>query len=227
MLKYYFVLLFVGVLGSNGNAQFGFGVDFFPERFTLESDGPESFLFRNGSLVYLNGYFRLRNVRIEFLPYVGYFSSKGDYTIAGNDLNVKSGGMALGSRVHFYPMDFYNDCKCPTFNKSGLWFKKGLYLYVDPQFISYKFDRLAEFYGVENEVFSNINASFGLGLDMGFSSGLIISPYFAYNASIAGLTTNHFVSKNTGGSQVLETFSSRKSSPLLVGVSLQYRLNYK
>jgi hypothetical protein len=227
MLRYGLILFFVGMLGFTTRAQFGFGLDYFPERFTLESDGPESFLLRNGSLIYINGHFRLRNVRVEFLPYLGYFSSKGDYTLSGNELNVKGGGLALGSRIHFYPMDFYNDCKCPTFNKSGLWFKKGLYLYVDPQFLNYTFDRLSDLYGIEDETFSNLNTSFGIGLDMGFSSGLIISPYFAYNASILSFTDNHFVSKFSGGSQIIETLTSRKSSPLIVGIGLQYRLNYK
>ncbi len=222
LFKYALLLFVILTSGLTANSQIGISVEYFPERLTLESDGPASFMSRNAGLVSVTSYFRLKNIRLEFIPYAGVFGAVGNYTINGTESNIKSAGLAIGSKILAYPLDFLNDCDCPTFNKTGMWFKKGFFFFIDPQFLTYNYTVDSDLVSIEDNRFNNLGMSIGLGIDFGLSAGFTLTPYAAYHTQLASFSDNQFVLN--GGSIPSESFGSRRSNPLLVGILLQYRL---
>ena len=224
IFKYSLILVVFLTFTSTANSQIGMSVEYFPERLSLESDGPSSFMSRNAGLISVTSYFRLKNIRLEFIPYIGVFGALGNYTLNGTETNINSSGIAIGSKILAYPLDFLNDCDCPTFNKSGMWFKKGFFFFIDPQFLTYNYTIDSELVSIEADRFNNLGMSIGLGIDFGLSAGFTLTPYAAYHTQLASISDNQFVLNTSGGSIPLESFGSRRSNPLLVGILLQYRL---
>lgn len=227
ILKFSMLLLAFNAFTNNAICQLGISIEFFPERIILDNDGESTFLSRNAGLVAVTTYFRLKNHRLEFIPYAGVYGATGNYTINGAESSINSAGFAIGSKILAYPLDFLNDCNCPTFNKSGMWFKKGFFFYLDPQFLTYKFNVDSEFTAIEDNQFSNLGMSLGLGIDFGLSAGFTLTPYTGFHTQVASFSNNSFVMNTSSGSIPLETVSSRRSNPLLIGVMLQYRLSKK
>src|SRR5688500_13551386 len=65
---------------------------------------------------------RLKNIRIEFRPGLGYRTT---HLGSSYDGYFNSFDFDLGTAV--YPFDFAGDCDCPTFSKEGGLFKKGFF----------------------------------------------------------------------------------------------------
>lgn len=107
---------------------------------------------------------RLSRVRLEFLPgihYQKYWTREHSTEAAG-----------LIVPVLLYPLDFLNDCDCPTFSKKGEWFKKGFYFKVTPAWSS--FTRSAE------PLSSVFSTGAGAGIDFGLSDFITFSPFLEY-----------------------------------------------
>lgn len=107
---------------------------------------------------------RLSKVRLEFLPginYSHYWSDPNRGRMVGLTLPVVA-----------YPLDFVNDCDCPTFSKKGEWLKKGLFIQIIP----------AWHYSPDQELkpTSFFSAGIGGGIDWGISDFLTLSPYAGY-----------------------------------------------
>lgn len=111
-------------------------------------------------------WFRLKKYRVEFLPGLAY-----QHFLMNPDVNYSIGATIP---VSFYPLDFVNDCDCPTFSKSSFLFQKGFFIRLTPAWSKgiggsapIPLDHLLE-------------TSISVGLDLGLSDFLTISPMIGY-----------------------------------------------
>lgn len=236
MKKIIYTIALIISVHSLSTAQLGVSVEYYPEQFQLSREDNAPFeKNRSAILTSATTYFRLKNYRLEFIPYVGYYRGFNTEKVENSAIESYSNGFSVGSKVLAYPFDFENDCNCPTFNKSGMWLKKGFFFFVDPQFLTYSLN----FQNINNTLnstinhtagkYSFVNLSVGLGIDFGISEGITLTPY-------AGFHTNLYWNENTvlvrqnldaAGDWVntdLHFSSPSFKPPLTFGILLQYRL---
>ena len=131
--------------------------------------GPET-----GFAVGLDYWFRLKNQRIEFYPEINYATLSDD--LAGDvDLQFNMLSFYLNTQIYF--LDFAGDCDCPTFSKDGTFVDKGLFLLISPGYSLQNFEispNDGEIQKLDNSTF-NIGA--GLGLDIGVTDAITITPF--------------------------------------------------
>ncbi|MDX1479405.1 MAG: hypothetical protein R3301_16940 [Saprospiraceae bacterium] len=120
-------------------------------------------------------WFRLKDVRIEFLPEVGYAISLGQ-----NDAGVSTDLKLLTALVNvmFYPFDLINDCDCPTFSKQGSGLQKGFFIALTGGLSNHTMGLIDEsdtrFFDVSERL---VRYGVGVGLDIGVSDLLTIVPH--------------------------------------------------
>lgn len=127
-------------------------------------------------------WFRLKKYRLEFLPAIHYqFASENltftDQTTGRLDWSVID--FAPGFQI--YPLDFFNDCQCPTFSKQGQFLKKGLFLHFAPGIALSTLKSDLEQLASAKDWIGFVRL--GLGLDIGFSDLITISPSLSYQLS--------------------------------------------
>lgn len=133
-----------------------------------------------GYLVGLNYWVRLKNTRIEFFPEVNYSVVNPTSSLGFQpDFQLRRWGLTLPAS--FYLFDFKGDCDCPTFSKQNDLFKKGFFLQL---LISGQLERSQT--DLAKNTQQNLGAGGGIGLDIGISDFLTLTPIFQY--------VNHFVS---------------------------------
>lgn len=115
-------------------------------------------------------WFRLKNHRVEFMPELQY-ARQLSLRVDDKSSTLHSFGFELNT--HFYLMDFYDDCDCPTWSKSGEWFEKGFFLILSPGVHYFQYPSIRDFEGSNQWVGS---ISLGAGLDIGFSDFLTLTP---------------------------------------------------
>lgn len=139
---------------------------------------------------------RLKNYRLEFYP--GILLQAHQLQENGSHLNL---GASLP--IAFYPLDFVNDCDCPTFSKNAFWFQKGFFIRLTPTWAT----RISD---TSSDALDQIlGAGIALGLDFGVSDLITISPIAGYN---------HLSSLSASDVTV---------SSLHFGVSLLFRNDYR
>lgn len=140
-------------------------------------------------------WFRLKKYRLEFLPSIHLQYGRERFNITDQvvgDLSWSS--LDFAPAIQFYPLDFFSDCQCPTFSKQGKFLKKGLFLSLAP--------------GIGYHVLNskNLNESSGdwllfgragLGLDIGLSDLLTLSPAVHYQLSQNMNWSRYFLSSNS------------------------------
>lgn len=126
-------------------------------------------------------WFRLKKYRLEFLPSVHVQYAREKFNISDQVVgDLRWSSIDFAPAIQFYPLDFFNDCQCPTFSKQGKFLKKGLFISLAP--------------GIGYHVLNskNINESSGdwllfgragVGLDIGLSDLLTLSPAVHYQLS--------------------------------------------
>ncbi len=129
-------------------------------------------------------WFRLPEVRIEFLPTLSYskFSEQPVSLLpdlaAPQSLDLSIAALTMHTNIYF--LDFLGDCDCPTFSKQDPLFKKGLFVQVSPGAVS-TIQSLGDITTLNNERTTNSDIAFsmglGLGLDIGFSDLLTLTPF--------------------------------------------------
>ncbi|RMF04619.1 MAG: autotransporter outer membrane beta-barrel domain-containing protein, partial [Bacteroidetes bacterium] len=121
-------------------------------------------------------WFRLRNTRIEFLPTLAYSRRHADFNLeqTTGSSTVQSVGFFL--HTNFYLLDFKGDCDCPTFSKQGPALQKGLYVQLSPGVSYFDFTLTKPTTELQDNDL-NLNFGLALGLDIGLSEGLTLSPF--------------------------------------------------
>lgn len=129
----------------------------------------------------------LKNKRLDFVPELSYSRFKTDFSSPANSYSANFIGFNVNTNIYF--LDFAGDCNCPTFSKDGNLIKKGVFIQVSPgiSFIQQKqeisfFDApgspaMAE----ENSSTTAFNIGVGLGLDIGLTDFITITPLVKYS----------------------------------------------
>lgn len=134
-------------------------------------------LLADGYALGIDYWFRLKNLRVEFLPELNYGRYEQSFT-DGRETTLQA--LSLFLHTNFYLFDLMNDCDCPTFSKQNDLFKKGFFLQLSPG-ISYltqeaqAFNQEAQPFTFEDDAVAfSIGAA--VGLDLGVSDLLTLTP---------------------------------------------------
>jgi len=163
-----------GQFGINGSYRWNQAADWVEQG----PDGQDRLeLLADGYSVGIDYWFRLKNLRVEFLPELNYARFHQSFS-DGRESTVQS--LSLFFNTNFYLFDLLNDCDCPTFSKQDDTFRKGFFVQVSPGF-SYlmlagqTIDQEAQSLAFENnDLAFSIGAA--IGLDVGLSDLLTITP---------------------------------------------------
>jgi hypothetical protein len=133
--------------------------------FSLNSNGEQSEIY-NSFTAGADYWFRLKNVRLEFRPFVGYERLQG----RNSDQSFQS--ISLEFQTFFYPMDWFNDCQCPTFGKTNDFIKKGFFFTAAP-YVGFP---ISASNGATTATDLVWGLKAGVGIDIGLSDYVTISP---------------------------------------------------
>ncbi|MEP7195612.1 MAG: hypothetical protein ABI851_03785 [Saprospiraceae bacterium] len=124
-------------------------------------------------------WFRLKNYRVEFIPGIHLgteFSQKKNYS----SYKITDVHLLTSIPLLIYPLNFKEDCNCPTFKKSGKKFEKGFHLIVQP---GLSFNRRNINHDSVTLVKNNMTPILGLGagMDIGINRLMTITPFILYS----------------------------------------------
>jgi len=184
------IILLLLTIGFQAQAQFGFSARTNLNSFSqweeyYQANNITTRPFRNTIDLGANYWFRLKNKRIEFLPELTYTLTKEDnlnVPLTDNFSNSLS-QYGINFNTHIYFMDLDNDCNCPSFSKQGTFLPKSIHLIVTPGLYFYNntvvLDSDVPF--SEENTGTSFKIGAGLGLDIGLSDLLTITPFFLVN----------------------------------------------
>ena len=138
----------------------------------------ETELLGNGISLGLDYWFRLKNQRIEFMPEVNY-AQFDQFQLNGSDLDRSNRAFSFFFNANIYPLDLVSDCNCPTFSKQNDLFQKGFFVQLSPGFSYFMHELASEERKVETTS-SAVSMGLALGLDVGVSNILTISPLVGF-----------------------------------------------
>jgi len=137
-------------------------------------------------------WFRLKKKRLEFLPEINFTQATSQMTsIIAPDFayqhDLTFNIFQFNFNTQIYPFDFDGDCDCPTFSKDGDVLKKGFFIRVAPGVTFNNFNNeysTTTIGGATTEPLSDAGIGFniraGLGLDIGITDFLTITPLAQY-----------------------------------------------
>ena len=143
-----------------------------------EEYGGTGKLFLSGYDLGVNYWFRLKKKRIEFFPtisrseYKTYYDTDGDITVIEELITFKTAFTGFHFDTRIYPFDFGSDCDCPVWSKQNDLLKKGFFIMLSPgvDFVQ----------TILQDKSTNSwlpTASGGMGLDIGISDFLTVTPF--------------------------------------------------
>lgn len=224
LIKSILIILIFTSLYNEVQCQFGvsliydqhIGATDWDETYNVNSDHIKA----NGIGAAVTYWFRLKEYRIEFVPELIYLT--GDQKTNFDDLTeatMKWSNIGFSVNTNLYPFDFEGDCNCPTFGKDGSFFEKGFFIQISPG---------VGFFNNQTELEQTFELStvyfkigLGAGLDIGLAEFFTISPFIRYDLGLG----NSWASIESSGINIEETKSTTKD--LLLGLAMQYRLDYK
>lgn len=190
-MKNALLCLLIGCAAQWSHAQIGFSGSYTkiaaPDWETLfnGSDryafGPD-FQFKPSYQLGVDYWFRLKTYRVEFFPTLSYAQFKQTQAVvnaADLEGQFKLSAFGLAWHTNIYPFDFEGDCHCPTWSKQNPFFKKGFFFQVSPG-VMYSQNSVVEATGEPNtyeHTHVAFNLGLGVGLDIGLSDFLTITPY--------------------------------------------------
>lgn len=176
MIRNIILIHLIVALCQHGMSQFGIqsfsGFNYFPESTSREVILPASSPHFSIGPSY---WFRIKSKRIEFNPAVLFDYQSFSYSGSDPVSTFKEYQLAISFPIMFYPLDFNNDCNCPTFNKSGQFFEKGFHFIL---YASIPYAIFSPEIDAENRSNAPMRYQFGIGagLDVGISKKWTLSP---------------------------------------------------
>lgn len=182
---------------SFGQAQWGLMVNYSvnqAENWQLGDNPDGSFQQRSilgrGFSASLDYRIRIPRTRVELLPALGVGNASRTFTQYPNafsaeplEFSVRYLGFNLPAHIYFLDLD--GDCDCPTFSRQGPSLKKGLFLMVSAgiNYLDLSLSNYAE--NIDQRSWAG-NFGLGLGVDLGLSKRLTLSPLFraVYSPSV-------------------------------------------
>ena len=174
-MKQVFLLLSLLFIAGSATAQFGLTVrnnwnD--ASDWLINEPNIENELLGDGFAFGIDYWFRLKNVRVEFLPELNYAQYETDF-IENSNFSVAT--YSFFFNTNFYLFDFAGDCDCPTFSKQGPSLQKGFFLQLTPGISYFTFDNT-----VQQAVSSSNELAFSIagavGIDFGLSDLVTLTP---------------------------------------------------
>lgn len=172
----------------------------------------------------INYWFMLKKKRIEFLPELS-FSYAGNFIDNATSVSLQRFGLQIHTQI--YALDFNEDCNCPTFAKQGPSINKGFFIHLTPgvnyQQFSFTLDKSSSNPDFNQKVNSNQltwSAGLGLGLDLGLSELITLTPiasYYFYGSGDYDLVVSRGGTETKNTSFTTWQFSTR----------LGFRFDYK
>ncbi|TVR89707.1 MAG: hypothetical protein EA411_01810 [Saprospirales bacterium] len=160
----------IGVTAAYNNLNFN------PDEVTQAGD-----LSFTGYSLSANYWFRMNEVRVEFLPGFSHSQLESDLS----ELKM----FQFFTSVRVYPFSFWDDCDCPTFSKQSGFFEDGFFLSLIPYLNRYEMSMLDDelYSGLEFEDWA-FSLDVGAGLDIGLSDFFTLTPEvrYRYYPNIAG-----------------------------------------
>ncbi len=105
-----------------------------------------------------------------------FSSDINDTQISGGEIiPITATMLGFEWKTNIYPLDLEGDCNCPTFSKDGDVLQKGLFLQVAPG-INYFINKINSRQLEQNNNSFAFSIGAGIGLDIGFSELLTITP---------------------------------------------------
>lgn len=136
-------------------------------------------LMGTGYKVGLDYWFRLKKIRIEFTPELNFSQFKESYTSPKEeDFTFKTNIIGLHWNTSIYPLNFKDDCNCPTFKKDGQIIEKGFHFILSPGVNYFDFNINKGDFTTNDIVFS---AGLGVGLDLGLTDYITLTPMVMYH----------------------------------------------
>ncbi len=122
----------------------------------------------------------LKTYRIDFVPEINFQRMGNDILVGRADgpmqAELSNTWISFFLNTNIYFLDLEGDCDCPTFSKSGGPIQKGLFLQLSPGF-SYMKNKMELADGlIADSDDTAFSAAVALGLDIGLSSQLTITP---------------------------------------------------
>jgi len=190
LFRLFFILLSLIVFFSTSEAQFGLRVKYQRSQFSDLEQKIATNLNENGRLwnigfeAGLDYWFRLDKQRIEFMPEVSIGRSVSTFSKA-TLIDATANFYQFQFHTHIYPMDFRDNCNCPTFSRQGAGIEKGFFIHVTPglmyQQATFNFDERAINKAVEPKFDQTVfKFGAGAGVDIGFSDLFTLTPIVSY-----------------------------------------------
>ena len=185
-----FLLSMVFAALPKGNAQFGIRVKAdFDRHHQINESLSNSFggnqnIFSPSVEAGIDYWFTLGKKRIEFLPEVAY--AYGNTTVT-DQIDATLNRFVINFHTQIYALDLNEDCNCPTFAKQGPSINKGFFLHFTPG-VSYSImeftvtdpnDPIPAVTNTDSDVLT-FHAGLGLGMDIGLSELVTITPMASY-----------------------------------------------
>ncbi len=190
MMRFYLILLSFAAFLPSSYSQFGVRVKYQNSRYADLEQKIATNLNENGGVwnigfeAGLDYWFRLKKQRIEFMPEASIGRSVSTFSKA-TLIDAVANFYQFQVHTHFYPMDFKDNCNCPTFSRQGAGFEKGFFIHITPglmyQQATFNFDERAIKKAVEPK-FDQTVLKFGVGagVDIGFSDLFTLTPIVSY-----------------------------------------------
>ena len=139
----------------------------------MQNGDPAVSLPGNGWQAGIDYWFRLKNVRVEFLPTLAL--SRQTYTLNSLAAESQVSGLHLFVNTNLYLFDFKGDCDCPTWSKEGPTLEKGFFLQLSPgvSYFDFNLDDISE---VASTSALAVSIGAGVGFDIGLSDLLTLTP---------------------------------------------------
>ena len=189
-MKKLLLTILISIIYLQVQAQYGIRVKYDRNSFQDVNSDLESFFeaedfYQTGFEVGLDYWFRLKTRRVEFMPEVYFAHSSTDLNQdIFNSANLTRVGFNFNA--HVYPLDFEEDCDCPTFSKEGPGIQKGFFFHLSPG-IAYDLHTMKTDIGDVNESsLLNFKIGGGVGIDIGLTDLLTITPIYTYNIFFGG-----------------------------------------
>ncbi len=189
-MKNWFTAIFL-IAASGLSAQFGINGGYRlnnAEQWKLtwfSNSNDEQAILGNGPAIGIDYWFRLKNLRIEFLPELNGAAYNQTLPAVQGESDIRQLSFFFNTNVYF--LDIKGDCDCPTFSKKGPPLSKGVFFQVSPGISYWMLDySLQEQKTIDAEALA-FSIGAGIGLDIGLSDLITLSPVISmrYSPSVS------------------------------------------
>jgi len=131
----------------------------------------------------LDYWFKMTERRIEFNPELAY--TRASYSLSNESANYSFTQFQFNFNTNLYALDMGGDCNCPTFSKQGDLINKGLFFHLTPGVSYYIGNATSTSNDPARHVVPEVSGVMfrvgaGVGLDIGVSDLLTITPIISY-----------------------------------------------